>query len=218
MPRLLPSMKIHKVEQGSDEWFALKNDYPLSASKAQAIATAGAGMETVVHEALTEKYSSADRESYTNEHIERGNDLEEDARAIYELEHKVTVEEVGFITDDKLSTKGGVSPDGLVGKDGLTEIKCIMDKAYLLKLIQVGNVGVFKIDSAHEWQMQQQMLFTKRKWVDYCIYNPNFSQPLLVQRVKADPEKQQKILTGLKLAEKHYDRLEESVKKALKIN
>lgn len=210
-------MKLHNIEQKSPEWFALKKEYPLSASKAQAIATAGAGMETVVGEALAEKYSSADPERYTNEDMERGNELEADARAIYELENDVTVVEVGFITNEKISTLAGVSPDGLVGEEGLSEIKCLKDTVYLKKLEEVGMATTFKVDSAHDWQMQMQMLFSGRKWVDYCLYNPNFKIPLLIKRVEADPEKQQKILTGLKLAEKNYERRDVLVRKALKL-
>ena len=210
-------MQVHKVEQKSPEWFALKNQFPLSASKAQAIATAGAGMETVVLEALTEKYSSADPERYTNEHLERGNELEVDARAIYELENDVTVVEVGFITNDKLSDLAGVSPDGLVGEEGLVEIKCVMDKLYLSYLEQVGVCGTFKVDTGHDWQMQMQMLFTGRKWVDYVVYNPNFPLAILKVRVVADELKQQKILTGLKLAEQNYKRREAFVRKALNL-
>jgi len=210
-------MKLHKVEQKSPEWFALKKKYPLSASKAQAIATAGAGMETVVLEAITEKYSSADPERYTNEDMERGNELEADARAIYELENGVTVVEVGFITNEKISDLAGVSPDGLVEEDGLVEIKCLMDKLFTAKLEEVGISGTFKVDSAHDWQMQMQLLFTGRKWVDYVIYNPNFPVAILKMRVVADPEKQQKILTGLKLAENNYKRREGLVRKALNL-
>lgn len=214
---ILLNMKIHKIEQGSKEWFDLKNKYPLSASKAAAIATAGKGMETVVREALAERYSSADPERYTNEDLERGVELEADARTIYELENDVTVVEVGFVTDSKISSLAGVSPDGLVGKEGLSEIKCLKDTTYLDKLIEVGTAKTFKVPSAHDWQMQMQLLFTGRKWVDYVLYNPNYKIPLLIKRVEVDPVKQQKLLTGLKLAESHYKRHDELVKKVLKI-
>jgi len=208
---------MHNVEQKSPAWFALKKQYPLSASKAQAIATAGSGMETVVLEALAELYSSAEPERYTNEHLERGNELEMDARGIYELQEDIVVKEVGFITNALYSDLAGVSPDGLVGEDGLVEIKCIMDKLYISKLIEVGQANTFKVESAHDWQMQMQLLFTGRDWVDYVIYNPNFKIAILKKRVTTDPEKQQKIITGLKLAEMSFKRHDELVKKALKI-
>jgi hypothetical protein len=49
--------------------------------------------------------------------------------------------------------------------------------------------------------MQQQMLFTGKKWVDFVPYNPNYSQSLLIQRVYVDEDLQNKIREGLKKGE-----------------
>ena len=196
-------MQIFKCKQRSDEWFELKKQYPFSASKAQAIATQGVGLETLVNDALVAKYSKGIKAVFTNEHLERGNELEEHSRAIYELENGVTVEEVGFIVDKNYSM-AGVSPDGLIGDDGLVEIKCLEDTGHLKKLLDVAKNGIFKVDSAHEWQMQMQMLISGRKWCDYAVFNPNFEKSLLVRRIQADPEKQEKIKVGLKMAESMF--------------
>ena len=110
-------MKSHKVNQGTPEWFELRIKHPLTASKAQAISAQGAGLKTLCIEKLSEKYSSEVKEKYTNKDLERGVELEEQARAIYELQTGNTVKEVGFITDSKISKLAGVSPDGLVDKD-----------------------------------------------------------------------------------------------------
>jgi hypothetical protein len=205
-------MQIHKIKQKSDEWFELKKQYPFSASKAQAIANAGAGLETLVDEAIIGIHSTGQKEIYTNGHLERGNELEEQARSIYELEKGVTVEEVGFVTEEEYSY-AGVSPDGLVNEDGLTEIKCLADNVYLKKLYAIAETNDFKVDTGHEWQMQMQMLFTKRKWCDYVLYNPNFKKSILIKRVMADPVKQEKIKTGLKLAELQFNKKKELLTK-----
>jgi len=78
-------MQLHSEVQGSDEWFALRLKYPLTASKAQAISAQGKGLETLCWEKMAEKFSEVPKEHFLNEHTERGNELEEQARGIYEL-------------------------------------------------------------------------------------------------------------------------------------
>lgn len=190
------SLKIHNVEQGTDEWFELRLKYPLTASKSQAIGSCGKGLETLCWDKMAEKHSEAPRESYTNEHLERGNELEEQARAIYELTTGNTVVEVGFVTDTSISKVGGVSPDGLVGEDGLVEIKCFADTKHF-KMTRKG----IEIESQYMWQIQMQLLFTGREWCDFVAYNPNYEKALLVERVFPDKEKQDKIKAGLKKGE-----------------
>ena len=189
------AIKYHKVIQGSEEWFALRLKYPLTASHAQAIATGGKGLETLCWDKMAEKYSDAPRVSYTNEHLERGIELEGQARSIYELETCLAVSEVGFVTNKSISNVAGCSPDGIVEK-GLIEIKCFEDKKHF-KMIKQGIV----IESQYQWQMQMQMLFTGAEFCDFVLYNPNYRESLLVERVLPDKEKQDKILEGLKKGE-----------------
>lgn len=60
---------------------------------------------------MAESYSSAERENYSNEHTDRGNELEPQARSLYELENMVKVETVSFIEYNEYI---GCSPDGLI--------------------------------------------------------------------------------------------------------
>ena len=204
-------MVIHKVQQKTQEWLDLKKEYPFSASKAQAIATGDKGLETLIDEAIITHYSVGEKEKFTSSHLDRGNELEEQARSLYSLQEGVVVEEVGFVTDENYPF-AGVSPDGLIDiehnknldEDGLLEIKCLADNVYIKKLYEYAEKGHFKIDTSHEWQMQMQMLFTRRNWCDYVIYNPNFKKRLLRVRCYRDEVKQQKLITGLKMAERMY--------------
>ena len=190
-------MKIHEgIVQRSPEWFALRKQYPLTASKAQAIGNNGKGLETLVWEKLAEAYSSGIVEDISNRHTERGVELEPQARALYELERGVTVKEVGFITNDEISPVAGASPDGLIGEDGLLEVKCFDDAKHFKMTVE----GL-EIESQYVWQIQMQMLITERKWCDFLAFNPNFDKSLLIQRVEADEEMQSKILSGLKTGE-----------------
>ena len=206
------SYKVHNVEQGSDEWFALRLQYPLTASNAQAIGNSGKGLETLCWDKLAEKYSSVDKELYINKDLERGVELEPLARDMYELETGNGVVEVGFITDDSISPVGGASPDGLVNDDGLFETKAFADTKHFKAIAELKKYGSFKIEPQYVWQMQQQMLFTGRKWCDFVAYNPNYTQSLLVQRVECDKVMQDKIREGLSKGEELLKEIEEMIK------
>ena len=65
-------MQIINIQQKTPEWFALRNKYPLTASEAQAIGNQGKGLETLVWEKMAERYSSQEKERYTNKDLERG--------------------------------------------------------------------------------------------------------------------------------------------------
>jgi len=187
---------IHNVEQRSEEWHALRKKYPLTASHAQAIAANGKGLETLVLERLTRRYSSGVDEEYTNEHIERGIELEEQARSLYELETGRTAEKVGFVTNESISSVAGASPDSLVDSDGLLEIKCPSDTKFFRMMVQ----GI-AVEPQYGWQCQMQMLITGRAWADLCLYNPNFERSFLIQRCFADKEMQDALVDGLKKGE-----------------
>lgn len=195
-------MQIHKdITQGSPEWFELRLKYPLTASEAQAIGNQGKGLETLCWEKMAQKYSSADKEQYSNKDLERGKELEPQAISLYELETSNTVETVGFVTNEEISKVGGASPDGLVNEDGLIEVKAFADTKHFKAVIDFKKTGKFEIESQYVWQMQMQMLFTGKKWCDFVAYNPNYKQSLLIQRVEADEEKQKDIIEGLKKGE-----------------
>jgi putative phage-type endonuclease len=184
-------MLIHNFTQQSPEWFAVRK-LKLTASKAQAIAAQGKGLSTLCLELVAgylSKANEAEKQNYSNEHTERGNKLESHARFLYSLDCTAPIKEVGFI---EYSQFVGCSPDGLVGDDGLIEIKCMADKGHCEQLVS----GASGIDSAHIWQMQMQMLITDRKWCDYVCYNPNFEKRLLVYRINEDKEKHEKLLKG----------------------
>jgi len=202
--------KIHtEIVQGTPEWHALRLKYPLTASKAQAIGNQGSGLETLVYERLSAKYSKSDDEKYSNKDLERGKELEPQARALYELETGNEVEEIGFVTDDEISKVGGISPDGaIIGQNGGVEIKCFEDKKHFrLSLDQD-----FAIESVYVWQMQQQMLFMEWDFVDFVAFNPNYQRSLLIKRVMKDEVMQKKIKKGLVMGEKLIKEIETKLK------
>ncbi len=206
------SCKIHKVEQGTQEWHNLRSEYPLTASYAQAIGNHGAGLETLCWNKVAEKYSNTPKEELNLKDLLRGKELEPVAREMYELTTGNKVNEIGFVTDENISIKGGASPDGEVGEDGLVEIKSFDDTKHFKTIIELKKTGTFKIEPQYIWQMQQQLLFTGRKWVDFIAYNPNYKESLLIQRVYPDMLMQEKLKIGLKLGEKIISEIENNYK------
>lgn len=191
-------MKIYdQVEQGTPEWLQLRLG-KFTASDAQAIATNGKGLETLVFAKAAEILTGKLQESYTNADMERGNELEEMARNSYELETGIVVKRVGFV---EKSERIGCSPDGLIGEDGLQEIKCKNDPLFVRYLVER------TVDSAHNWQMQMQMLITERKWCDYVIFNPNFEKSVIVTRVERDEVQIEKLRMGLEKAQEDLERI-----------
>ena len=206
-------MKLHKdIEQKSEAWFSLRREHPLSASNSTAIITAGAGLETLCWTAIAERMSSKIVEHYSNKDTERGIELEPQAITIYELETGNEVEEVGFITNNKISDVGGVSPDGIISKDGMVEVKCPDDVKFLKLLAEFNETGKITIEKGYYRQMQMQMMFAERKWNDYVVFNPNFSPNIIIQRVEPDKEVVEKLKIGLAVGETIIKTIEKKLK------
>lgn len=174
-------MQVHNVEQGTDIWFALRKGR-MSASHAQAIGNCGKGLDTYIVELMSEYFSSGEKERFANKHTERGNELEDIAADMYELETGNTCEKVGFCSLDEYV---GCSPDRLIGEDGLLEIKCPDDIGYFKMLLG----GESEVDTKYLWQSQMQLLITGRKWNDLVFYNPNFEKSMLIFRQFPNKEK-----------------------------
>lgn len=182
-------METANVKQCSPEWWALRK-LKLTASKASAIAATGKGLETYCTQLVQEYFSKAEPVSFSNVHTERGHELEDSARFLYSLQTGMDVQQVGFVS---MSDWAGCSPDGLVGDDGLVEIKCPADPEYFRILLG----GTIKSD--YVWQMQMQMLVCGRSWCDLVVYNPNFERELIIKRFDADRVAHKKLLDGIEI-------------------
>ena len=196
-------MKIHKMDQRSDEWFDIRKG-KLTASNAQAIGANGKGLETLVYQLLAEKYSN-NKEHYTNKDMERGIELEPLARDTYEIEQS-KVKEVGFIELDEFV---GCSPDGLVSKDGGIEIKCPNDAGFFKLLVN----GRGAIESKYLWQVQMTLYITKRSWWDLVFYNPNFNQNILIFRITPVMFQSEKLMLGIETGKNLIKKLNKKYEK-----
>lgn len=181
-------MQVFDFPQYSEEWWAIRAK-KMTSSHAQAIASNGKGLETYIRQIMAEYYGYVEREAYTNAAMERGLEMEPMAADAYAWEFMEDVNTVGFVV---LNDYVGVSPDRLVGKSGLLEIKCPTDKVFFDLLVTE------KIDTKYEWQMQMQLLVTGREWCDYTVFNPRFENPLFVKRIHPDEKAYKKLEAGIK--------------------
>lgn len=120
--------------------------------------------------------------TYTNAAMQRGVELEAEARDAYAFSRLAVVEECGFIACDDLPNTG-CSPDGLIGDVGLLEIKCPANPAKHLEALRRGEHAV-----EYRWQLQHQLMVTGRQWVDAVSYDPRFPDDLqlAITRVHRD--------------------------------
>lgn len=173
------------VTQGSEAWHLMRlgkitasrvNDVVAMIKTGEAATRADYRIELVC-----ERLTGKPAEGFTNSHMERGIELEPFARTAYEIATSTFVDQVAFVDHPRLKNTGA-SPDGLVGNDGLIEIKCPAVKTHIKTLVDK------KAPSKYMNQMQWQMACTKRLWVDFVSYCPELPEnmQLFVKRVERD--------------------------------
>ena len=175
------------IGQGTDAWFAARLGKVTASRVADVIAKTKTGYSAsranYMAELIAERLSGARSEGFTNAAMQWGTDKEPDARAAYCFMRDVDVAEVGFI-DHPTIAMTGASPDGLVGDDGMVEVKCPNTATHLETLL--GGVVPAKYFS----QMQWQMACADRQWCDFASYDPRLPEPmrLFIQRVPRDAD------------------------------
>lgn len=143
------------------------------------VPSTGDTAKTLMHTLIAERITGHVEPVFPNRAMERGTMDEPYARAAY-AEHHAPVTEVGFITEDKHGFILGYSPDGLVGDDGLIEIKSRDQKTQLRTFLRN------EVPAENLAQLQGGLLVTQRAWIDYVSYCGGM--PLFVKRVYPDPE------------------------------
>lgn len=192
-------MIIVDVEQGSPEWLAARLGKP-SASRFKDIATeprSKADKESGVLSDTAYSYLcelvaevvTGEQAQLSGKALEWGSEHESGACDLYEISHD-DVEHVGIILDD--SRKYGASPDGLVGEDGMIEIKCPYNSANHIKTVLSGEMP-----KEHMPQVQGNMMINGRQWCDFISYDPRISGKgrFFVVRVHRDEEYIEKLRT-----------------------
>jgi len=183
---------IHNVEQGTDEWHALRAGKPTASEFKKLVTTKGEPSKSMGPYALqlaADLYAGEPLDKWGgNEWTERGHEMEDRARAYYELTFPDRiVSQVGFITDD--DERVGCSPDSLVDDEGMLEIKCLKASNHVAVVVFYARNG--RLPADYILQPQGQMLVAERAWCDSLFWHPEL--PALLVRNR--PE--EKIITAL---------------------
>lgn len=173
------------LQQGSPEWIAARVGSLGASRVAEALAKTktgwGASRANLLAELVAERLTGAAAAGFTNAAMQWGNDKEPDARSAYEFMADVDVALVGIVRHPSIAGTHA-SPDGLVGDDGLVEIKCPNTATHIDTLL--GQ----KVPAKYVTQMQWQMACTGRRWCDFVSYDPRMPEAmrLFVRRVERD--------------------------------
>lgn len=173
------------MEQRTDEWFRARLGKVTASKVADVVAKTKSGYSAsranYMAQLVAERLTGQPGESFSNAAMQWGVDNEADARTAYCFHADVDVSEIAFV-DHPTIAMTGASPDGLIGLDGLVEIKCPNTATHLDTLI--GQ----KVPAKYVTQMQWQMACTERQWCDFASYDPRLPEAmrLFVQRVPRD--------------------------------
>ena len=173
------------IEQGSEAWQAQRRGKVTASRVADVIKKTKSGYSTsrknYAAQLLCERLTGKTAEGFTNAAMQWGVEKEPEARAAYEFMKNVTVEQVSFVDHPSIAMSGA-SPDGLVGDDGLVEIKCCNTATHLETLMSG------EIDPDYITQIQWQIACTGRKWCDYVGFDPRLPAhlQLFIKRVERD--------------------------------
>ena len=130
-----------------------------------------AGRKNLKMDLVAERLTGKPTDSFTNSAMQWGTEQEPFARIAYEAYKGIFVEQIPFV-DHPTIEWFGCSPDGLVGEDGLIEIKCPSTTTHI-EYLQEG-----KPPSKYIPQMMAQMACTGRKWCDFASFDPRMPEEL----------------------------------------
>ena len=189
-------MKVITAEQGSPEWLAARAGKVTASMISNVLAKPETAayrdyQAQIVAELLTGKPQGSD---FTNAAMEFGTENEPFARSAYEVSTGFTVDEVGLVLHPTID-RAGASPDGLVGSDGLVEIKCPKVATHLAYIC----AGV--VPTKYKNQMLFQMICAERAWCDFVSFRPDLPEhlQLFVIRFQRDEAKIKELTTAVNL-------------------
>ena len=174
--------------QGSPEWFAARLGRVTSSRVADVVARTKTGYSAsranYLAQLLSERLTGTVSESFTNAAMQWGIDHEAEARAAYEFRFDQSILLLGF-ADHPTIQMSGSSPDGLIGEDGLIEIKCPNTATHIETLLSGA------VPQKYETQMLWQMACTGRAWCDYVSFDPRLPEAmaLFAKRVPRNDER-----------------------------
>jgi len=175
---MAPPVYRFDIEQGSDDWYAVRRGVITASTIARLVTATGKAANndtsrSQLLQLLAERITGEGEPGFQSDDMARGTLLEPYARYIY-VQHYGQVRECGFVTAEFAGCTIGYSPDGLVGDDGLIEIKSPRAKTHLRSLLSDA------VPAEYVPQVQTGLAVTGRAWCDFISYAPGL--PLFVKR------------------------------------
>src|SRR5215831_5045177 len=172
-------LEIIECEQGSPDWYRHRMKIPTASEFATVMAKGKGGNESktrakYLRQLAGEILTDEPMENYTNAYMERGKLLEPEIRNLYCMMANCDVRQIGFLRNGRV----GASPDGLIGSDGMIEIKS--EAPHLL----IETILADKIPPEHYAQLQGNLLVAGREWIDIAIGYKRM--PLVIKRMRRD--------------------------------
>lgn len=173
------TVQIIDCVQGEPEWFEARLGIPTASEFSSVLAKGRGGGDSLTRRKYMMKLAGEiltgqPMDSFSNAHMERGKEMEAEARSYYSIVHGVEVQQVGFIRNgDK-----GYSPDGLIGTEGAAEIKTKLPHLLIDTLVRD------QVPPEHMAQLQGGLWVSEREWIDFVAYWPGL--PMFCKRVTRD--------------------------------
>lgn len=184
-------MKIIDVAQGTPEWHLARAGKVTASRMGDALSRSrdrkseGSTRRKYRAQIIAEIITGRSQEdSFTSRAMKEGVENEPFARASYEVLRGLFVEQVGFVLHPTMD-RYGCSPDGMVGDDGMVEIKCPEPQTHIFWML--GN----EVPAEHQAQMHSEMDCCERRWNDFVSYCPLLPAPLnlFVKRLPRDDKR-----------------------------
>jgi hypothetical protein len=180
------TLTIHPdLIQGSDQWLDVRRGL-VTASVVGRLVTpktiqpaSNPESRSLTMALAAERITGWTEPTYVSDDMLRGIDDEPRARDKY-AEHYAPVTEAGFMVEDRWGFQIGYSPDGLVGDDGLIEVKSRRAKT------QLATILADEVPLENVAQLQAGLLVSGRQWIDYVSYSGGM--PMYVKRVLPQQE------------------------------
>ena len=179
-------MSLHELPdliQGTDEWHDQRRGILTASVVGQLITPSTVKpanndkARAITAQLAAERITGWTDPTYMNDDMLRG--VEDEPRAIdVYSEHYAPVTTTGFMVRDDWGFKIGYSPDGLVGNDGLIEVKSRRPKKHLQTIL------ADEVPPENMAQLQCGLLVSGREWIDYVSYCGGM--PLYLKRVRPD--------------------------------
>lgn len=178
------TVKVLDLEQGTDEWKQARCGVVTASRFSDVMAKIKTGesasRKNYRAELVIERLTMKPVEQFVSAPMMWGTQQEPFAREAYEIHSGEMVEQHGFIVMKKKPV--GYSPDGLVGKDGIIEIKCPNSATHINTMLTQA------FDAQYMAQCQGGMWLTGRSYCDWASYDPRMPEgmELFVKRVDRD--------------------------------